>query len=99
MRLEPDELTAINAAAAHAFGPTRDRPALRQQGDDRRNGGDIDLHVEVDPDVNAWRGEVPLRAMICSLASSRDASTSSSARRGTADSGIDMIARRDGITL
>lgn len=98
MRLEPEELKAIKAAAAHAFGPTATVRLFGSRADDRRKGGDIDLHVEVDPDVNAWEAKCRFEDNLFARIEPRRVDVVVR-RRGTPDSGIDMIARRDGITL
>ncbi len=50
MRLSPEEVAAIKRLVADAYGP---EPVVRLFGsrvDDRRRGGDVDLHVMVPAD-------------------------------------------------
>ncbi|SDD61804.1 hypothetical protein SAMN05444678_11754 [Sphingomonas sp. YR710] len=48
MRLKPDEVDAINAAAREAFGPDAVVRLFGSRVDDSKRGGDIDLIVEVE---------------------------------------------------
>lgn len=98
MRLEPAEVTAIKAAAAFAFGPSATVRLFGSRTDDRREGGDIDLHVEVDPDVDAWRAKCRFEDnLFCRIEPQR---VDVVIRKLDAPKrGIDLIAYRDGITL
>ena len=55
MRLTPTEIAAIKAAARDAFGETVVVRLFGSRVDDHRRGGDIDLHVEVDPPFDIWK--------------------------------------------
>ena len=98
VRLEAAEVSAIKAAAVHAFGPDVVVRLFGSRVDDRRGGGDIDLHIEVDPAVDTltakWRFEDNLFARI-----EQQKVDVIVRKRGSAERGIDIIAYRDGITL
>jgi predicted nucleotidyltransferase len=49
MRLTPQEIEAIKAAAREVFGPTAVVRVFGSRADDAKRGGDLDLYVEVDP--------------------------------------------------
>ena len=98
MRLDPEELKAIKAAAAYAFGPGATVRLFGSRADDRRKGGDIDLHVEVDPSVDAWRAKCRFEDNLFARIEHQRVDVIVR-KRGQAERGIDLIARRDGITL
>lgn len=98
MRLEEAEITAIKAAAAHAFGPDAVVRVFGSRVDDVRKGGDIDLHVEVAPEIDVWRArnrfEDNLFARI-----ERQRVDVIVRKRDEPPGGIDLIAHRDGVRL
>ena len=47
MRLSPEEVAAIKRLVADAYGPEAVVRLFGSRVDDRRRGGDVDLHVEV----------------------------------------------------
>ncbi len=47
MRLSPEEVAAIKRLVAAAYGPDAVVRLFGSRADDRRRGGDVDLHVEV----------------------------------------------------
>jgi uncharacterized protein len=55
MRLTPEDMSAIKAAAQGAFGPTAVMRLFGSRAANNLKGGDIDLHVEVDAITNEWR--------------------------------------------
>lgn len=98
MRLSPDEARAIKAAAAFAFGPDATIRLFGSRADDRRKGGDIDLHVEVAPDVDAWEAQFRFEENLFARIE-RQRVDVIVRKRGEPERGIDLIARRDGIAL
>ena len=48
MRLEPEEVAAIKAAARHAFGADAVVRLFGSRVDDSLRGGDIDARIELD---------------------------------------------------
>ena len=55
MRLTDHEVAAIKAAAREAFGETAVVRLFGSRIDDSLRGGDIDLHVEVEPGCSDYR--------------------------------------------
>ncbi|WP_331044047.1 nucleotidyltransferase domain-containing protein [Sphingomonas sp.] len=98
VRLEPEELKAIKAAAAYAFGPDATIRLFGSRADDCRKGGDIDLHVEVDPDVDTWQAKCRFEDNLFARIEPQRVDVVVR-KRGTSASGIDLIAHRDGIAL
>ena len=98
MRLEPEEVAAIKAAARQAFGPDAVIRLFGSRTDDARRGGDIDLHVEVAPDVDAWRAQAVFENSLFARIEQQRVDVIVR-KRGESERGIDLIARRDGILL
>ncbi len=99
MRLRDDEVAAIKAAAVKAFGADAVVRLFGSRVNDRLEGGDVDLHVEVDAmsDHNERRWamlrqlwhELPEHDKIDLLVS----------QRGKVPRGFERIAYRDGVIL
>lgn len=98
MRLEQDELRAIKAAAAYAFGADAVVRLFGSRADDARAGGDIDLHVEVAPTVDTWRAKCRFEDNLFARIESQRVDVIIR-RRTEPERGIDLIARRKGIVL
>ena len=98
MRLTPEEIVAIKAAAAFAFGSDALVRLFGSRADDARRGGDIDLHVEVSPDVDAWKAKGRFEDNLFARLEPQRVDVIVY-KRGTPARGIDLIARRDGIAL
>lgn len=98
MRLEPDEVRAIKAAATHAFGPDAIVRLFGSRADDDRRGGDIDLHVEVAPEIDAWEAQSRFEDSLFARIE-RQRVDVIVRKRGEPERGIDLIARHDGIPL
>ena len=98
MRLDPEELKAIKAAATYAFGADATVRLFGSRADDGRKGGDIDLHVEVDPSVDAWRAKCRFEDNLFARIEPQRVDVIVR-KRDQAPRGIDMIALRDGIAL
>ncbi|WP_374942735.1 nucleotidyltransferase domain-containing protein [Sphingomonas sp.] len=96
--MEADELKAIKAAAAYAFGPDATVRLFGSRADDRRRGGDIDLHVEVDASVDAWRAKCLFEDNLFARIEPQRVDVIVR-NRDQPPRGIDMIALRDGVTL
>lgn len=98
MRLEPGEVKAIKAAAAHAFGADAVVRLFGSRADDARRGGDIDLHVEVPHDLDEWKARARFEANL--FARIEQQRVDIIIRKHDAPmNGIDVIAHRDGIPL
>jgi len=98
MRLEPAEIRAIKAAALHAFGPDATVRVFGSRVDDRRKGGDIDLHIEVDPAVDTLAAKSRFEDNLFARIEPQKVDVILR-KRDSAARGIDIIAHRDGITL
>ena len=98
MRLTTEELNAIRAATSQAFGTVACVRLFGSRADDTRKGGDIDLHIEVDPDIDEWRARATFENSIFARIEEQRIDVVIH-RRGDPMSGIDLIAHRDGILL
>lgn len=98
MRLEPEEVRAIKAAARHAFGRDATVRLFGSRADDERKGGDIDLHVEVAPDVDAWGAKCRFEDNLFARIEEQRVDVVVR-KRGEPARGIDLIAYRDGVLL
>ena len=98
MRLTPAEIAAIKAAARQAFGATAVVRLFGSRVDDSRRGGDIDLHVEVDPpfDLHVRRHEF-IERLFARIDEQRVDVIATI--RGETARPIEQIAYRDGIIL
>ena len=97
MRLQPDEISAIKAAATEAFGADVVVRLFGSRADDSRRGGDIDLHLE----VGALPGLMPRSRFLDLVEASTDGRKVDTVFtvRGTVPTGFEKIAYRDGIPL
>lgn len=98
MRLTTEEVSAIKAAAAFAFGADVTVRLFGSRVDDTRRGGDIDLHVEIAPEQNAWQAQGRFEDNLFARIEPQRVDVIVR-RRDQPERGIDMIARRDGIVL
>ncbi|WP_375402265.1 hypothetical protein [uncultured Sphingomonas sp.] len=98
MRLEVSEVRAIKAAALYAFGPDAIVRLFGSRVDDDRRGGDIDLHVEVPPEVDAWDARSRFEANLFARIEEQRVDVIIR-KRDEPERGIDLIAYRDGILL
>jgi len=98
VRLDTAEADAIRRAARQAFGATATVRLFGSRADDTRRGGDIDLHVEVDEDVNesVMRARFE-NALFAQIEEQRVDVVLR--RRGRPLAAIDLVALRDGIIL
>ncbi|MES2339401.1 MAG: nucleotidyltransferase domain-containing protein [Pseudomonadota bacterium] len=98
MRLPPDYVVAIKTAAREAFG---DGTVVRLFGsrvrDDLR-GGDIDLHVEVDPLTDEYRAKIRFEDILFTKLPPQKVDVVVS-QRGREPKAFERIAYRDGVVL
>jgi uncharacterized protein len=98
VRLTPEEVQAIKAAARHAFGDDAVVRLFGSRTDEARKGGDIDLHVEVDAIEDELRALCRFEDNL--FARIEEQRVDVILRKlGTPMRGIDVIAHRDGISL
>ena len=98
MRLEAGEIKAIKAAALHAFGPDAIVRLFGSRADDHRRGGDIDLHIEVPPDIDPWTARSRFEENLFARIEEQRVDVIIR-KQGEPEQGIDLIAHRDGILL
>lgn len=98
MRLAPEEIDLIKAAAAEAFGPTAVVRLFGSRVDDALDGGDVDLHVEVEPAPDAEDRLWLLRSVLWRRLP-YDKIDVLISRRGGTPRGFERIAYRDGAVL
>ena len=98
MRLEAYEIAAIKAAARQAFGAAAIVRVFGSRVDDTRRGGDIDLHLEVPPDMDTQTAQNRFEDSL--FARIEPQKVDVVVRRIDQPlRGIDMIAHRDGVLL
>jgi hypothetical protein len=98
VRLSPEEIRAIKAAAVHAFGTDAVVRLFGSRTDDRRKGGDIDLHIEVDGIADEWQARARFENNLFARIEEQRVDVIVR-QRHQPPCGIDLIAARDGITL
>lgn len=98
MRLSPNQIAAIKAAARDAFGPDAVVRLFGSRVDDERRGGDIDLHVEASPQTATIDHEVRFRALLWKALDEPQVDVVVAARGATAG-WADRAAFREGIVL
>ena len=98
MRLTSAEVSAIKAAARSAFGDTAVVRLFGSRVDDGARGGDIDLHMEVDPPIDEWRARAQFETALFSRIDPLKVDVVIS-ERGTQPRAFERIAYRDGIVL
>lgn len=98
MRLTAEEVAAIKAAAAEAFGPNAVVRLFGSRVRDDLRGGDIDLHVEADPVADEWCSRGRFEDVLFARIDRRKVDLVIS-RRGGTPRGFERIAYRDGIVL
>ena len=98
MRLTPDEIAAIKTATREAFGKTAVVRLFGSRVHDDLRGGDIDLHVEVDPLRNERDARYDFESALFRRIEPRKVDLVIS-QRGKAPRGFERIAYRDGVVL
>lgn len=99
MRLTADEVAAIKAAAAAAFGPSAIVRLFGSRVDDSLRGGDIDLHVETDPVQSEWSAKQAFRSALFERINIQRVDIVLTQRGGPPPRGFERIGYRDGIVL
>lgn len=97
MRLSPEQVSAIKAAAVAAFGDDAVVRLFGSRVDDARRGGDIDLHVEAAPDKADLDHEIRFRALIWQALDEEQIDVVVAARGDRR--WIDRAALREGVVL
>lgn len=97
MRLTPEEVAAIKAAAAEAFGPTAVVRLFGSRVRDDLRGGDTDLHIEWDGGEE-WRAREDFLELLFQRLEPHRVDLVFSTR-GVPPRPIEQIALRDGIAL
>lgn len=102
MRLSPEEVAAIKRLVAEAYGPDAVVRLFGSRADDRRRGGDVDLHVVVPADqpdpVGRLRTELRLGARLEEVLDERKVDLIVR-RADEPDTAIDRIAKTTGVVL
>ena len=98
MRLTPDQVDAIKAAAHEAFGPSAVVRLFGSRVHDHLRGGDIDLHIEVDPSHGTDRELDVFEALLFRRIEPQRVDKVFTVR-GDPLSPFEQIAYRDGIVL
>ena len=98
MRLPEGYATAIKRAALEIFGPNTVVRLFGSRADDSKRGGDIDLHVEADPERATINNEVRFRARLWMELDEPQVDVVV-ASRGSEKRWIDRAAEREGVML
>lgn len=98
MRLEPLEIQAIRRAARAAFGERATVRVFGSRVHDQLRGGDLDLHLEVEPGQATFANEMAFRDLIERPLDELKVDIVLH-ERGDALTPIDQIALRDGVLL
>ena len=99
MRLEPYEVDAIKNAVRAAFGDSAVVRLFGSRTDDSERGGDIDLHVEIDPPADEIRARALFDDMLFRKVEPQKVDLILTKRGGPTPRGFERIAYRDGIVL
>ncbi|MGH6896373.1 MAG: hypothetical protein ACREJ5_07485 [Geminicoccaceae bacterium] len=98
MRLEPREIQAIRQAARQVFGERATVRVFGSRVHDHLKGGDLDLHLEVEPGQGTLVNEMAFRERIERPLDELKVDVVLH-ERGAAPTPIDEIALRDGMLL
>lgn len=99
MRLTPDQVAAIKEATREAFGENAVVRLFGSRIDDSERGGDIDLHVELDPPADEWRARARFDDVLFRQIEPQKVDLILTKRDGHTPRGFERIAYRDGIVL
>ncbi len=98
MRLSETEAHGFKSIAHRIFGPTAIIRLFGSRVDDAQRGGDIDLHLEVDPNYDDWRHEIAFHTAL-DIEMGEEQVDVLITKRGSELSWIERAAYRDGIIL
>ena len=98
MRLQPEEIRAIRQAASVVFGAGATVRVFGSRVHDHLKGGDLDLHLEVEPGQATLANEMRFRDLIERPLDELKVDIVMH-ERGRPAGPIDEIARRDGVLL
>jgi len=98
MRLEPREIRAVRQAAREVFGARASVRVFGSRVHDHLKGGDLDLHLEVEPGQATFANETAFRDLIEPPLDDLKVDVVLH-ERGAPLSPIDEIALRDGVLL
>jgi predicted nucleotidyltransferase len=98
MRLKPEEIDAIKAAATDVFGANVIVRLFGSRVRDDLRGGDIDLHMEVDRVEDEWHQRLSFESKLFQSIDPQKVDVVLTVRGGTPQ-GFERIAYRDGIVL
>ena len=99
MRLTPEEIAAIKATAAEAFGVDAVVRLFGSRVDDALEGGDVDLHVEVSSSPDCAQRRWIMQRHLWSALPDHDKVDLLVSERGGVPRGFERIAYRDGVVL
>jgi predicted nucleotidyltransferase len=98
VRISEAERSAIVAAVRAVFGPEAEVRLFGSRADDRRRGGDIDLHIEAPEALATFHNEIELEARLEKDLGERRVDIVVHPR-GMPLGAIDAIAHREGLLL
>ena len=98
MRLPDGYAAVIKQAALDVFGPATVVRLFGSRADDSKRGGDIDLHVETEPEQATINNDVRFRARLWIELDEPQVDVVVTAR-GSEKSWIDRAAEREGVLL
>lgn len=98
VRISETDRSAIVTAVAEVFGPTSQVRLFGSRADDRRRGGDIDLHIEAPAEFATFHNEVELEARLQRVLGERRVDIVVHPQ-GAPLGAIDAIAHREGLLL
>lgn len=98
VRLTSGELEAIKRTSRRIFGDSAVVRLFGSRVDPARQGGDIDLHIEVDDDVESWRAKANFEQDLFSLIDEQRVDVVIHCRNSPMRA-IDVIAHERGVVL
>jgi len=99
MRMDEADIAVIRTAAHEVFGADAIVRLFGSRMDDRKRGGDIDIHVEADPPLATLDNRIKLSGLIWRRLAEERKIDLVIAARGEAPRPIDAEAVRTGIVL
>jgi predicted nucleotidyltransferase len=98
VRISEAERSAIVAAVHAVFGPQARVRLFGSRADDRRRGGDVDLHIEAPPEQATFHNEIELEVRLQEVIGERRVDIVVHPD-GAPLGPIDAIAHREGVLL